>query len=847
MAVDIKLKRSHTHSNIPTTSDLSEGEFAVNTYDGKMFMRDGSNNIVTVGSHYTTDFEPSTKTFYVTVATSAAGHVHHGSGSSNKYKINGVFSPFLKLIPGITYRFDQSDSSNSGHPFRFYLDENKSTAYTTGVTTNGTAGSSGAYTQIVVSHSTPSILHYQCSAHGLMGWAAFVNTHNLTAFDTGDLTEGSNLYFTNARVDSRLSSGSITGAIKTTGDMTADEYFVGGTTDHKIGKASHNYGDGIALTTDSATVTIGAGNSGYIHYMASGSQQHWFNQSVNTNAHFYVYSDQGSLTWLNNRGTSHEVILTTTTPTAQRTLSLPDQTGTLLSSGGDGSISGNLTLTSTDAGSSAAPIFDLVRDSSSPADADYLGQIRFRGYDDGGSQHTYAKITGKIQDASAGTEDGLIEFANVKAGSTTITARLRSDSLQLLNGTGLTVAGNTTLSGTLNGHTIPGGTGTLALTSDISASGIGNVVEDTTPQLGGDLDMNGNDITGAAGAKISLHSDGSNPTINIDGGGPNWIRFENNGNGNTNAVKIVYRTTPKDLRIERADNSNIMAEFGGDDGHVMLYHNNSERLETTSTSIQINNAYTLPAADGNANQVITTDGSGVLSFASVGSLAGSGIQNLSDDTSPQLGGNLDVVTHSIVSTSNRDINITPNGSGKVVLDGLSYPTADGSNGQVLTTDGSGTLTFADASGGGSGENVSWSVTQSSHGLAVGDVIYNNGTNYVKARANATGTLGIFVVSAVANANTFTATFSGKITLSSLTAGQYYFVSTSSAGDFTATEPTSGYSNPILFALSTTEAVVLPYRPQDLTAGGAAGARTALDVFSKAETNQQVSAFAIALG
>ena len=186
MAVDIKLKRSHTHSNIPTTSDLSEGEFAVNTYDGKMFMRDGSNNIVTVGSHYTTDFEPSTKTFYVTVATSAAGHVHHGSGSSNKYKINGVFSPFLKLIPGITYRFDQSDSSNSGHPFRFYLDENKSTAYTTGVTTNGTAGSSGAYTQIVVSHSTPSILHYQCSAHGLMGWAAFVNTHNLTAFDTGD-------------------------------------------------------------------------------------------------------------------------------------------------------------------------------------------------------------------------------------------------------------------------------------------------------------------------------------------------------------------------------------------------------------------------------------------------------------------------------------------------------------------------------------------------------------------------------------------------------------------------------------------------------------------------------------
>ena len=158
--------------------------------------------------------------------------------------------------------------------------------------------------------------------------------------------------------------------------------------------------------------------------------------------------------------------------------------------------------------------------------------------------------------------------------------------------------------------------------------------------------------------------------------------------------------------------------------YVTLYHNNNERLETTNTSIQINNAYTLPMADGNSNQVITTDGSGTLSFASVGSLAGD-ISNVSDDTSPQLGGNLDVVTHSIVSTSNRDINLTPNGTGKVVIgtNGLEF-----GDGTVQTT------AFADASGGGSGESVSWSVTQTSHGLAVGDVIYNNGTNYVKAQA-----------------------------------------------------------------------------------------------------------------
>ena len=51
--------------------------------------------------------------------------------------------------------------------------------------------------------------------------------------------------------------------------------------------------------------------------------------------------------------------------------------------------------------------------------------------------------------------------------------------------------------------------------------------------------------------------------------------------------------------------------------------------------------------------------------------------DVSGDSTPQLGGDLDVVTHSIVSTTNRDINITPNGTGNVVLDGLSYPSADG--------------------------------------------------------------------------------------------------------------------------------------------------------------------------
>ena len=100
--------------------------------------------------------------------------------------------------------------------------------------------------------------------------------------------------------------------------------------------------------------------------------------------------------------------------------------------------------------------------------------------------------------------------------------------------------------------------------------------------------------------------------------------------------------------------------------------------------------------DGSSSQWVQTNPGGS------GSGGGSGISSVVVDTTPQLGGDLDVNGNSIVSVSNGNISITPNGTGKIILDGLSWPTSDGSANQVLKTDGSGNLSFVNQSGGGGG-------------------------------------------------------------------------------------------------------------------------------------------------
>ena len=295
MATPFRLKRSAIEGKRPSASDLQLGELALNTYDGYLYTeREGVglatvtnltpwyenygggsiyySNSVGIGTtipQYKLDVRKGSIGGYdalraphsdviveieVKVITKTEDHRYKGSGSSLGYTLDGVESPFLTLVPGRTYRFKQDDNSNSGHPIAFYLTANKATQYTGGVTTNGSAGSSGAYTQIVVGDETPTVLHYQCTAHGYMGNAVEVNSNVVNSNYAAILRNGLDVTSGNVDITQNLN---VTGNLDVDGNTTLDVTTIDGLLDINAGGQANTFK--VEDLTSGRVVIVGTG------------------------------------------------------------------------------------------------------------------------------------------------------------------------------------------------------------------------------------------------------------------------------------------------------------------------------------------------------------------------------------------------------------------------------------------------------------------------------------------------------------------------------------------------------------------------------------------------------------
>jgi hypothetical protein len=302
-----------------------------------------------------------------------------------------------------------------------------------------------------------------------------------------------------------------------------------------------------------------------------------------------------------------------------------------------------------------------------------------------------------------------------------------------------------------------GGTG-ITITDGVVATtitqGITDVVSDTTPQLGGDLDINGNAIVSTSNGDIELTPNGTGRVVisgqRFPGAGsgitgtvtdvdavrePNTLTLSNTA-GLTGNENITFNGTGvTSLGLDPATTYRLNAGVGGSAYEIALASGGGPIAITDPGTITDVN-YTVSTSSATIGSVLTYGAGGELtwmtptpptppslsSLSDVGvggisdgqaliydsstsrwvneSLPAAGISNLVEDTTPQLGGSLDVNGQAIVSASNGNIAITPNGSGSIVLDGLNWPQADGTADQVLKTNGSGQLSFVTPSAGG---------------------------------------------------------------------------------------------------------------------------------------------------
>ena len=646
----------------------------------------GSGNTVTFAIDSTVVTESSTDTltnktinfenntaiieFAVTVAN---------PGSGNKFYLDGELAANVQLIPGVTYRFDQSDNSNSGHPLRLSTTKNGThgggSAYTTGVTIAGSAGSSGGYTQIVVNAATADKLYYYCSSHSGMGGDAVISVQGSSfVAGTGISISGETIsstitQYADSDVQSYLSAGtgvtlggsgqiSIGQAVGTTDNVTFNNLVVSGNLDV----------NGTTTTIDTTNTTV----TDSIIELANGTSG-----SPSNDAGLVIERGSSDNAFIGFDESADKFIVGTGSFTGASTGNLSITTGTLVANI-EGNVTGDLTGTAstatTAAGIAATAVTGLTAETSqNNADLVII-------YDDSAS--ALRKMTVGNLLANAGTFSNFTLSAD-SGSDQTITD---GNTLEIAGGTGIsTVAGATdtvtvsldataiTGQGALSGSVDTGND--LLLIYDNSTTSLKKVDVSSVLAAGGTGTMDQFNIAADSGSSQVV---ANNNTLTITGGAGIDTSV-----GGTDEVTVALNTEAvQDIvgaMFSSNTETNITATYQDSDGTIDLVSSGSvtETFKTVAVSGQ--------------NNIVADSATDTLTFA-----AGANITLTTNDST-------DTVTIAATGgAANAFSTLAVAGQSNVVADAATDTlTLVAGTGMTLTTDASAdSITFTSAASGG---------------------------------------------------------------------------------------------------------------------------------------------------
>ncbi len=280
------------------------------------------------------------------------------------------------------------------------------------------------------------------------------------------------------------------------------------------------------------------------------------------------------------------------------------------------------------------------------------------------------------------TNVGSLALDSITSDGSTITLDSSGDIILDADGADITLKDGGTVFGSLtnsSGELVikSGSTPTAAITlSGANATIEGNLTVDGNFDVTGTLDFSDSAITNVGSIQLDSIAGDADSNTSITFSGSDVITMATGG------------TTA--LTIDASQNVTIAGDLtvSGDD--ITMATNTAGNLliadGTNFNSVAVGSLSEISTvANDDVLLAVDTSGGGLKkitkSTLTAGLASSDAISNVADDSTPQLGGDLDVNGNDIVSVSNGNINLLPNGSGKVILDG------NGSSGGVTITDG----------------------------------------------------------------------------------------------------------------------------------------------------------------